>query len=210
MLSKWQARRSEEVDLSSALTYGQAAADKAAAVGPGGKRLTGPSTVTQRLLMLGVVQQHGTPSPIAEGVEVCPSGSVSGSASEEESWESVGGGGNGGRGGAASTRTGSPCSSAASSLQLDWEEAADGSGSAAAVATLPPQVVVRHSATGAAGAVAVPRRAVSGGSALAAAAALLPPLPPPVPHAPRGRTILEGIRAAAAALPHRRHNTWAG
>jgi hypothetical protein len=58
--------------------------------------------------------------------------------------------------------------------------------------------------------VAVPRRAASGGAALAAAAALLPPLPPHAPHAPRGRTILEGIRAAAAALPHRRNNTWAG
>jgi hypothetical protein len=120
MLSKWQPRRSEEIDLTAAMNNvaGQAAADQAGN-GNGGKRLTGPSTVAQRLLMLGVVQQQGTPSPIAEGVEQCAS------ASEEESWESVGGG-------AASTRTASPCSSAASSLHLDWEEAAEGSNAATA------------------------------------------------------------------------------
>lgn len=207
MLSKWSPRRSEEVDVTAAMNNGVGRLlppmpgpggalpnGVAAAGGNNAKRLTGPSTVAQRLMMLGVVQQQSAPSPIAEGVEHLCSDNDSGSAG----WEAVGGG--------ASTSA-----SSASSLHLDWDD-----GGSSGVPEEP------H---------AVPQR----GGAAAAAAALLQqqhqPLPPRFPGAGqpmampqrtasdshaipagpaghRGKAILEGIRTAAAALPHRRNNTW--
>lgn len=98
MASKWQPRRSEEVDVTAALNNGTglllgplnpggAAANNGGgngAPGGGARRLTGPSTVAQRLMMLGVTQQQSNPSPIAEGVEH--------GSGEEDGWGSVGGG----------------------------------------------------------------------------------------------------------------------
>lgn len=174
MLSKWQPRRSEEVDLTAAMNNGsgllqqQVADVQGAALGA--KRMTGPSTVAQRLMMLGVHQQ-GTPSPIDEGVE---GGSPAGAEAEVD-WDALG------------DRTASTDSSA-SSLHLGdcWEEE-QAEQDTARSPPAPPQ----QPSTDA------PRRTVSGAAAIPGGGG-------------RGHAILEGIRAAAAALPHRLNNTWAG
>ena len=97
-----------------------------------------------------------------------------------------------------------PCAPAPSCHQ-DWDEdahdvpaqTAPTFGERQAAGTLPP-----------AGApLAVPQRTVSVPVAAAAAAHHHTTM---VPAPARGRAILEGIRAAASALPHRRNNTWAG
>lgn len=182
MLSKWQPRRSEEVDVTAALNNGAGLllGPMAAPGGGGGaRRVTGPSTVAQRLAMLGVAQQQSNPSPIAEGVE-------QGSA-EEEGWGSV--------------EAPASATSSASSLHLDWDEegaASDGAlPPAAAQRTVPLAAQSSVSQAPAAGApVAVPQRAAPG--------------PPQGGAGLRGRAMYEGMRAVAAALPHRRNNTWAG
>jgi hypothetical protein len=217
MLSKWQPRRSEEVDVTAALNNGAGLllppmpvgggqVQPGAVVVPGGaaakRHLTGPSTVAQRLMMLGVAQQQSNPSPISEGVE-------HGVGSDEEGlngWEALDGGG-----AAASTPT-----SSASSLHLDWEEATSGAATPAGPLPAPPAVMggngVGNGAApaqpGGARPLAVPLRTASGSQALPAAAGEMPGRPPMGPA--RGKAILEGIRAAATALPHRRNNTWAG
>ncbi|EFN52138.1 expressed protein [Chlorella variabilis] len=173
MLSKWLPRRSEEVDLTAALNNGAGLQPTGLPLGgiPGGgtKRLTGPSTVAQRLMMLGVVQQQINPSPIAEGVE-----HASGSVEEDDGWEALDG--------PAST------SSSEHSVHLDdWNDEAEQD---------PPPVPAQAPAP-ARKAQAAPIMVVS-----------IPPRGGAVQ--PRGKAILEGIRAAAAALPHRRNNTWAG
>lgn len=194
MLSKWQPRRSEEVDVTAALNNGAGLllppmpagggqAQPGAAGGPGCAkgRLTGPSTVAQRLMMLGVAQQQSNPSPIAEGVE-------HGGGSDEEpglaGWEAVDGAGGG--------ATPSSTSSSASSLHLDWEE--PGSGAATPAAQPAAQPLPSGGRP-----VAVPLRTTSGSQALPPAAAALPlPGRPPIGPA-RGKAILEGIRAAVRA-----------
>lgn len=192
MLSKWQPRRSEEVDVTAAMNNGAGLllppmpvggglVQPGAVVVPGGgaKRLTGPSTVAQRLMMLGVAQQQSNPSPISEGVE-------HGAGSEEElglnGWEAL-------DGTAASTPT-----SSASSLHLDWEEATSGAATPAGPPPPPPPALAAHGTQPAGRPVAVPLRTASGGQALPAAAADVPGRPPLGPA--RGKAILEGIRAA--------------
>ena len=204
MLSKWAPRRSEEVDVTAALNNGAGlllpppagGAPAGGGVPPGAKRLTGPSTVAQRLMMLGVVQQQSNPSPIAEGIEQGSDGSP-GEPPGRDSW-----GGSGG-GGAASTSA-----SSASSLHLDWDDCAGGLSSEdpqplaqqqqqqQRAPRAAPALAQHHPAAGQP--VAVPQRTASGPQGADAGAGA------------RGRAILEGIRAAAAALPHRRNNTWAG
>lgn len=179
MLSKWQPRRSEEVDVTAALNNGAGlllGPMGAPGGGGGARRVTGPSTVAQRLMMLGVAQQQSNPSPIAEGVE-------HGSA-EEDGWGSV--------------DVPASAASSASSLHLDWDEEG-----AASDGALPPAPTLRTASPAAqpgvspgpaAGMpVAVPQRTVSGPA-----------------QGVRGRAMYEGMRAVAAALPHRRNNTWAG
>jgi hypothetical protein len=114
MMSKWQPRRSEEVDLTAAMNNGAGLlAQPLAGVGggpPAGvRRLTGPSTVAQRLAMLGVAQQQSNPSPIAEGLEGGPSSPAE---EEEEGWEALG-------------PPSSTASSAGSSVHLGLQEAGD-------------------------------------------------------------------------------------
>ena len=205
MLSKWAPRRSEEVDVTAALNNGAGlllpptagGAPAGGGVPPGAKRLTGPSTVAQRLMMLGVVQQQSNPSPIAEGIEQGSDGSP-GEPPGRDGW-----GGSGG-GGAASTSA-----SSASSLHLDRDDCAGGLSSEdpqplaqqqqqqqQRAPRAAPALVQHHPAAGQP--VAVPQRTASGPQGEGAGAGA------------RGRAILEGIRAAAAALPHRRNNTWAG
>lgn len=217
MLSKWQPRRSEEVDVTAALNNGAGLllppmpvgggqVQPGAVVPMGGgaakRHLTGPSTVAQRLMMLGVVQQQSNPSPISEGME-------HGGGSEEEGlngWEALDGDGT-----AASTPT-----SSASSLHLDWEEATSGAVTPAGPPPALPAALGGHAAGNGGGPplpagarpLAVPFRTASGSQAPPTAAAELPGRPPMGPA--RGKAILEGIRAAATALPHRRNNTWAG
>ncbi len=194
MLSKWQPRRSEEVDVTAALNNGAGLllppmpvgggqVQPGALVQPGGgaakRHLTGPSTVAQRLMMLGVAQQQSNPSPISEGVE-------HGAGSEEDGlngWEALDGDGT-----AASTPT-----SSASSLHLDWEEAT--SGAATPAAPQPAAPAAPPLPTGARP-LAVPHRTASGGQVLPAAAADMPGRPPQGPA--RGKAILEGIRAAVS------------
>ncbi|KAL4436638.1 hypothetical protein ABPG75_003777 [Micractinium tetrahymenae] len=176
MLSKWQPRRSEEVDVTAALNNGAGLlGPMGAPAGAGGaRRLTGPSTVAQRLMMLGVAQQQSNPSPIAEGME-------HGSA-EEDGWGSVG--------------VPASATSSASSLHLDWDEEAAASDGALPLPPLPPTAQRATPGPTPGAPVAVPQRTVSGPVQAAAGA--------------RGKAIYEGMRAVAAALPHRRNNTWAG
>ena len=171
MLSKWHPRRStEEVSLGAMLDRGSELPLAPAGQQPGGaanaRRLTGPSTVAQRLAMLGVVQQQSNPSPIAEGVEhVAPE---LGRAEEEQ---------------LALGATASTSSSASSALGLDEGTEEE----------QPSAPVLQHSP---------PRHRPPASHAIPAAGRAA--------GQPRGKAIFEGIRAAAAALPHRRHNTWAG
>lgn len=182
MLSKWQPRRSEEVDVTAALNNGAGLLlDPMAAPGggPAARRVTGPSTVAQRLMMLGVAQQQSNPSPIAEGVE---HGST-----EDDGWGSVG--------------VPTSATSSASSLHLDWEEdraASDGVSASASThrAATPVAQPVASPALVAGAPVAVPQRTVSG--------------PAQGGVGVRGKAMYDGMRAVAAALPHRRNNTWAG
>ena len=204
MLSKWQPRRSEEVDVTAALNNGAGLllppmpvgggqVQPGAVVPMGGaaakRHLTGPSTVAQRLMMLGVVQQQSNPSPISEGVEHA-------GGSEEEGlngWEALDG-----DGAAASTPT-----SSASSLHLDWEEATGAVTPAGPPPALPAALGGHAAGNGGgpplpAGArpLAVPLRTASGSQAPPTAAAELPGRPPMGPA--RGKAILEGIRAAVS------------
>jgi uncharacterized protein (TIGR01615 family) len=83
MMSKWQPRRSEEVDVSHAGHAMDAAALNNAAGGVHGRasKLTGGNTVAQKLAMLGV--EPATASPISEGMEGLESWSM-GTDEEEE------------------------------------------------------------------------------------------------------------------------------
>jgi len=92
MMSKWQPRRSEEVDVSHAGHAMDAAALNNAAGGVHGRasKLTGGNTVAQKLAMLGV--EPATASPISEGMEEIESWSM-GTDEEEEASESGGGDG---------------------------------------------------------------------------------------------------------------------
>ena len=72
MLSKWQPRRSEEVEVSAAILNNEVGLRPALDAIRGGRRkvapVTGPATIAQRLAMLGV-QQPSRVSPVAEGLE---------------------------------------------------------------------------------------------------------------------------------------------
>jgi uncharacterized protein (TIGR01615 family) len=83
MMSKWQPRRSEEVDVCHAGHAMDAAALNNAAGGVHGRavKLTGGNTVAQKLAMLGV--EPATASPISEGMEELESWSI-GTDEEEE------------------------------------------------------------------------------------------------------------------------------
>ncbi|KAH7623944.1 hypothetical protein Ndes2526B_g01194 [Nannochloris sp. 'desiccata'] len=83
MMSKWQPRRSEEVDVSHAGHAMDAAALNNAAGGVHGRvsKLTGGNSVAQKLAMLGV--EPATASPISEGMEELDSWSM-GTDEEEE------------------------------------------------------------------------------------------------------------------------------
>lgn len=83
MMSKWQPRRSEEVDVSRAGHAMDAAALNNAAGGVHGRaaKITGGNTVAQKLAMLGV--EPATASPISEGMEELESWSM-GTDEEEE------------------------------------------------------------------------------------------------------------------------------
>ena len=217
MLSKWQPRRSEEVEVSAARLNNEAglrapleALQHAGGGGDGGlgplgvgrrkvAPLTGPATIAQRLAMLGV-QAPSRVSPVAEGLEGPASEWSSTSLDNGSEHRRRGGGGGSGRSASASASGsggGPEGSQDSASLHLDsaGEEEGCSSGLPARVWPL-AKAHSAHLAVAKPAAVTVTAAAGTGMGGDGSSATT--PL-----HADR-RHIWAGIKRAVAALPQRR------